>query len=109
MSFTVRGITDDGRSASVSWHEPGAARRRAPGNREGLVGDEAIVRAVLLAAIDGGSVRATPTGPYFAADLADPRWAMVAISDHFEPGAYAIEGDPPIIDALVPDGTGGEG
>jgi hypothetical protein len=105
VSFTVRGITDDGREASVSWYEPGFARRDAPRNRDGLVGDEAIVWAVILAAAEGRSVGATPTGPFFEADLAEPRWVMLAISDHFRPGGYAIEGDAPVIDASVPDGA----
>jgi hypothetical protein len=104
--FTVRGLTKDGgREAEISWYEPGLARRDAAGNREGLVGDEEIVWAVILAAAEQRTVRATPTGPFFEADLADPRWVLLAISDHFRPGEYAIEGDLPTIDASVPEGA----
>jgi hypothetical protein len=49
MSFTVRGLTLDGRAeVEVSWFAP-SERWRARRNREGLVGDEQIVWAVILA------------------------------------------------------------
>jgi hypothetical protein len=69
------------------------------------VGDEEIVWAVILAAAEQRTVRATPTGPFFGADLADPRWALVAISDHFQPGGYAVEGDLPRFETSVPEGA----
>ncbi len=52
----------------------------------------------------GRQVAATPTGSCFEADLADPRWVLVAVADQFQ-NRYVVEGDPPKIDASVPPGA----
>ncbi len=103
--FTVRGVTDDGREGvSVSWYEPGLARRDAPENRRGLVGDEEIIERAILAEIDGHSVRATPTGPFYRADLDDPVSTILLLTGFFRPW-YRVDGDPPVvkIDPVPPD------
>lgn len=104
MSFGVHGITDDGREASISWHEPGLARRGAPTNRRGLVGDEALVRLALLAETERDQVSATPTGPVFAVDLDDPVSTFVLLTSYFR-DRYRVEGSPPVLHFPIPDGA----
>ena len=103
MSFVVAGRTDDGREASISWHEDGLARRDAPGRR-GLVGDEELIRRAIVDELDGRTFRATPTGPFFRADLDNPEAALVQLTSYFRP-RYTLAGEPPAIDASVPQGA----
>ncbi|MBA3377171.1 MAG: hypothetical protein H0U00_15390 [Actinobacteria bacterium] len=104
MSFTVRGVTDDGREAAIAWYEPGLARRDAPDNRRGLVGDEELIERALLAEIDGRTVRATRTGPFYRVDLDDPIASLLVLSDQFRPG-YRVDGSPPVLSFPVPEGA----
>jgi hypothetical protein len=62
-AFVIRGTTRDGRQAEVSCDDPGVARLDAQGHRRGLVGDEEIVEAALLAEALHEQVSATATGP----------------------------------------------
>ena len=52
MSFVVRGITRDGRSAAVEWFNP-SERRRVKGQHRGLVGDSEVIRAAVRAEARG--------------------------------------------------------
>ena len=54
--------------------------------------------------VDGRSFRATPTGPFFRADLDDAKAVLVQLTSYFADG-YLVEGDPPTIDASVPEGA----
>jgi len=94
--FTVRGVTDDGRDTAVTWYEPGLARRDAPDNRRGLVGDEEIIERAILAEVDGRSVRATRTGPFYRVDLDEPVSTILLLTSYFQ-SFYRVDGDPPVV------------
>lgn len=106
MSFTVTGQLDDGREASVSWHEDGLARRDAPGNRRGLVGDALLIERALLDELDGRTFRTTVTGPFYLANLDDPVSSFVQLVSYFISGQYALGGDVPTMPPLSPSPEG---
>ena len=54
--------------------------------------------------VDGRTFRATPTGPFFLADLDNPEAALVQLTSYFRP-RYMLDGDAPTIDASVPEGA----
>jgi hypothetical protein len=99
MSFTVSGQLDDGREASVSWHEDGLARRDARSDRRGLLGDALLIERALRDELDGRTCRATPTGPFFRADLDDSGAALAQLTSYFRP-RYTLDGEPPEIPVL---------
>jgi len=94
--FVIRGTTKEGREASVAWHEPGLARRDAPAHRRGLIGDEEIIERALLAEIDGHTVRATQTGPFYRVDLDDPISTILLLTSYFQ-SFYRVDGNPPVV------------
>jgi hypothetical protein len=72
VSFRVRGITRDGRSAWVEWFTP-EERRAVRGERRGLVGDDAIVWPLIVREAERQTVnRVPPTGPGYPLDLDEP-------------------------------------
>jgi hypothetical protein len=73
--FTIRGLIEDGDGeVSVSWFPLGPDRLRArPKN-----GD--LVRRAIIDEVEGRTFRAKPTGPFFHADLDNPKAALVQLT-----------------------------
>ena len=103
MSFVIRGITRDGRSAAVEWFHPNE-RRRTKGQHRGLVGDEEVIRAAVLAEARGSHFAATPTGPEIVGDLDDANAALLLLGSLFVTG-FLLDGDPQRASYPVPYGA----
>ncbi len=101
MVFTVIGLTEDGRQASVSWSEPDARRRsRDLDASRGLEGDEAIVRRAIMDEAVGREFAATVTGPFLRANLDDASVTLVHLGSYFRPGKR-VEGEVPRVAYLL--------
>jgi hypothetical protein len=72
-----------------------------PGTWGVLTGSPVVV--ALLAGLEGQSVAASPTGPFYALNRRDPAAILTALVEHTE--VLATSGDVPSIDGEVPYGA----
>jgi len=101
--FTVRGVTNEGREAEVSWYEPGL-RAISPAVERGLAGDRELMARALTDEALGYRFSRYTRGPTFVANLDEAKAAVVQLSSYFAPG-YRVDGSPPAIDTSVPGGA----
>lgn len=103
--FTVTGRVDEGREASISWYAPEDRRAlRGIGSDRGLDGDRDLVVRALIDEVERRTFPATPTGPFYVADLDDAEAALTQLGSYLLV-RHTVDGDPPTIDTSVPDGA----
>ena len=93
--FTITGRIS-GRKTAITWWEPEArpylARAIVDGRGLDSEDRDLVFAALTEEAADRVVFGATPTGPFYAADLDQPEAAFVQLTSYFDPG-YKVTGD----------------